>query len=429
MSSSVSDKSNPSFCLKNRKIPEQSDFVEVNGFKQDAVNAELSADGFENTETGCCVNMEIHLTEKSRFYNIFKGMPQPVVLTRMSDNTVVDCSDFFESLAGVSREEIIGHTSLEFGIWEDVSERSRFLELAVKKGTVRNFEARLQDATGFFHTWLLSGQVISLDSRRHLLVSFINIEDRIKAEEEKRRLEDQLRQQQRLEAIGAMAGGVAHEINNPINIIMNFAELINEDAAHLEGAEGILEYASSIISESERISNIVRNLLSFSRQENEQFVSTDVRQIIEATAMLTRRILARDDVALSVEIESDLPHVMCRGRQIMQVLMNLIINSRDALNERYKGYSEDKLISITCSLPANGDRKWLRICVEDHGCGINPEIAGRIFEPFFSTKPQDIGTGLGLSVSLDIIKEHKGHLSFESEAGCMTRFYMDLPLE
>ena len=424
MSSSAFDKGN-SFPQEKSKQSELSGYVQVGSFKIDSAVHEDPVQG-ENDYFASAG--EIHLDQNSLFYSIFRKMPQPIVLTRMSDNRVADCSEYFEKIAGVCRGEILGHTSLDFGIWEDVEERDRFLDLVALSGTVRNFEGRLKNACGEFQTWLLSAQKILLQSVWHILISFTNIEDRVRAEEEKRRLEDQLRQQQKLEAIGALAGGVAHEVNNPINIIINFAEIIRDDVEHFDGAESIKEYAANIISESRRISVIIRNLLSFSRPEKEQLSAVGMNSIIESTSMLTRRILARDGITLAVEIESDLPPALCRSRQIMQVLLNLVINSRDALNERYKGYHHDKQISITSCLHVKGGGKWLRTCVEDHGCGISKENAERVFEPFFSTKPQGSGTGLGLSVSLEIIKEHQGRLSFESEKDGATRFFVDLPV-
>lgn len=243
-------------------------------------------------------------------------------------------------------------------------------------------------------------------------------------EQEKINMEARLRQQQKLESIGTLASGVAHEINNPINIIMNYGELILD--AVTPGTE-LSRYTVEIISECERIAGIVSNLLDFARQEKEQARKTELVPVIESTLSLLREILRKSQIELRVEYAPDLPPVNCRAKQIMQVLMNLITNARDALNERYPGYHADKKLSIRALPHQHKGQAYARITVEDRGSGILPAIIERIFDPFFTTKSRAEGTGLGLSVSHGIVAEHHGMLSVESEAGQFARFHLDLP--
>jgi signal transduction histidine kinase len=121
--------------------------------------------------------------------------------------------------------------------------------------------------------------------------------------------------------------------------------------------------------------------------------------------------------------------VKCRSQQIQQVLMNLLTNSKDALNERYPGMDENKKIELRCRLDFQDERLWLVMSVKDYGCGIPDKNKGRIFEPFFSTKPKDKGTGLGLSISYGIIKDHHGDILVESLENQYTMFSMKLPVE
>ena len=116
----------------------------------------------------------------------------------------------------------------------------------------------------------------------------------------------------------------------------------------------------------------------------------------------------------------------CRSQQIEQVIINLLTNARDALNQRYKGYHEDKLIVIQVHPFERDGFEWVRTTIEDHGAGIQEDLIDRIFDPFFTTKSRTEGTGLGLSVSYGIIKDHQGKLSVESKLGKYTRFHMDL---
>jgi len=235
-----------------------------------------------------------------------------------------------------------------------------------------------------------------------------------------------LRHQQKLESIGTLAGGVAHEINNPINIIMNYGQLIIEKA---EENSRISEDANEIVHESMRIAEIVRNLLSFSRHEQEQHSYANIADIINSTLTLTNKILSKDQISFTTDIEESLPPIKCRSQQLMQVVMNLITNARDALNEKYPGYHKNKTILVTSKLMGPDEDQWIRTTIEDHGSGIPDNIRDRIFDPFYTSKPRDRGTGLGLSVSYGIIKEHKGHLEFESVKGEYTRFHMDIPVD
>ena len=242
---------------------------------------------------------------------------------------------------------------------------------------------------------------------------------------DQRTREAMLRHQQKLEAIGTLAGGVAHEINNPIGIIMNYAQLILDDS---ESDSSTAQDAAMIVSESRRIAEIVKNLLSFSRQDMESHSPANLRDVLHATLNLTNKILSKFNILMELEVPTDIPRIKCRSQQIMQVLMNLITNAKDALNERYPGHHENKRISIRISQIEKEGKPWLRTSIRDWGGGIPKSIAGRVFDPFFTSKDPGKGTGLGLSVSHGIIKDHGGNLWFENVPGEGVTFYMDLPI-
>ncbi len=251
-----------------------------------------------------------------------------------------------------------------------------------------------------------------------------DITPQAKAEYEKRRLEIHLRQQQKLESLGTLASGVGHEINNPINVILNFGQLIYD---RTQKGDVLNDYAHEIISESERIARIVSNLLAFSRKDAEMHGAFDVKDIIEDTMTLTSQMMKKDDIDLEMKFARDLPTCKCNFQQIQQVMMNLITNARDSLNERARIKPDRKQIKLSVSSLKKHGKMWLRVIVEDNGNGIKPEISERIFDPFFTTKPRHIGTGLGLSISHGIVNEHKGNISFESEPERFARFILDLP--
>ncbi|HPQ47975.1 MAG TPA: PAS domain S-box protein [Clostridia bacterium] len=258
------------------------------------------------------------------------------------------------------------------------------------------------------------------------IIIFLDITERRNLEKARLELEAQLRNQQKLESIGTLASGVAHEINNPINGIMNYGQLILD--ARLENNE-IDEYAREIISESNRVATIVKNLLDFSRQHKQEHSYADIKDIIERTASLTKTVFRHDQIKLNLLIDDNLPRIKCRSQQIQQVIMNLITNSRDALNEAYPGYDDNKIINLYCSSQKKDKRNWLKITVEDFGKGIPDEVIDNIFDPFFTTKGRDHGTGLGLSISYGIIRDHHGEIHVETKEGQYTRFILDLPCD
>jgi signal transduction histidine kinase len=243
---------------------------------------------------------------------------------------------------------------------------------------------------------------------------------------ETRQLEEKLMQSQKMESIGTLAGGVAHEINNPINGIMNYAQLIIDRTEKENPAK---ELAEEIIHETKRVARIVRNLLTFARHEKQSHSPAQLSDVVASVLSLIQAVMRHDQIDLHIDIPDDLPSVKCRSQQIQQVLMNLMTNSRDALNQKYPSYSPEKQLRISVRLIVRNDRRFVRTTVEDFGTGITPDVRDRMFDPFFTTKPKETGTGLGLSITYGIVKEHRGELTVESEPGQYTRIHMDLPVD
>ena len=238
--------------------------------------------------------------------------------------------------------------------------------------------------------------------------------------------QDQLIQQEKMAGIGLLASGVAHEINNPINGIINYADLMTEDPTL---NEQLKEYALGIMHEGRRIAEIVKSLLSFSRQEKQESSPAQIRDIITQTISIVRAAMCNDQIEFDINVPEGLPDINCRSQQIQQVLMNLLTNARDSLNSKYKGLSENKKIIINCEMFEKEGHRWLKIIIEDNGIGIPKDILDKVFDPFFTTKSREMGTGLGLSISHGIVKSHHGELYFETEQGEYTRAILELPID
>jgi len=227
-----------------------------------------------------------------------------------------------------------------------------------------------------------------------------------------------------LASLGELAAGVAHEINNPINGVINYAQLlVNKSPAG--SAEN--EMAGRIIKEGDRVARIVRGLLSFARQDKDEKSAVRLREILDDTVMLTAAQLRNDGISLQIHVSENLAEIIASPQQIQQVFLNIISNSRYALNRKYPGFHKDKTLSISCENTTTAGSPYVRTIFYDRGIGIPDDVREKVLTPFFSTKPSGHGTGLGLSISHSIIKDHGGFIMIESEEGSYTRMIVDLP--
>ena len=241
---------------------------------------------------------------------------------------------------------------------------------------------------------------------------------------EKIRLQTETIRAGHLAALGELAAGVAHEINNPINGIINYAQILANKASEQSPERDI---SLRIIRESDRVATIVRNLLSFARERKDRKAPVAVEEILADSLALVEAQLRKDGIRFELQLPEHLPPVFALKQQIQQVFLNLISNARYALNEKYAGAHQDKLLRLSGETLCLGGRPFVRMTLYDQGTGIPAEIIERITNPFFSTKPHDKGTGLGLSISHGIVKDHDGRLVFDSAEGQFTRVVMDLP--
>jgi PAS domain S-box-containing protein len=286
------------------------------------------------------------------------------------------------------------------------------------------------DASGRrFPLWTFVDAIRDDEGKVAFIYSFTrDLSQRKEAEEARKRLEAQLHQAQKMEAVGQLAGGVAHDFNNIITAIMGYAHLLLAEERVLDPARYMIE---QIVAASERAADVTRGLLAFSRKQVLHLRPVDVNHVLEKMEGLLSRLIG-EDIELRTKISPEKLVVMADNGQLEQVLMNLVTNSRDAME--YGGK-----ITITAGrdqpdedfFDAGGYRgtdEYVCISVADTGTGMDAKVQEKMFEPFFTTKEVGKGTGLGLAIVYGLIKELNGHISVRSKEGCGTTFTIYLPL-
>ncbi len=242
---------------------------------------------------------------------------------------------------------------------------------------------------------------------------------------EKANLQASATRTRHLASIGELAAGVAHEINNPINNIMNYAQILMDEFKD-EGRDDSV--TRRIIKDGDRIATIVRSLLSFARIRKEEKNLMSLQDIFSDTMSLTSAQLRKDGIHVHVGIPDNVLKIPVHPQQIQQVFLNIISNARFALNKKFPGTHDNKSLDITCEEIEINDDPYVRILFYDRGMGIPDRLIDKVINPFFSTKPNNVGTGLGLSISHGIINEHNGKLIIDSQEGEYTSITVVLPV-
>jgi two-component system, cell cycle sensor histidine kinase and response regulator CckA len=374
--------------------------------------------------------MEAELREsRQRFARIFQSNPEAITISALDSRRFLDVNDGFLAQLGYERDQVLGRTPAELGLFADAQDRERIRERMLKDGRLRNFEVRLRRQDGTTFDVLMSAESIQLGAEPCLLTITNDI---TRWKHQQAEMEEKLRQAQKLESLGTLAGGVAHDFNNILTIIQGHAFLLLSDGKLV--AES-LDSLRQIAQAAERAANLTRQLLTFSRQQPLQRRVLDLNEVVgNMTKMLCR--LIGEDIALEIKCSPRLPMVVADVGMMEQVVMNLAINGRDAIHARPNPSEPGRLTigteSIMAQPPDELDRldrplrQYVCLSVRDNGCGIPQEIQERIFDPFFTTKEVGKGTGLGLATVHGIVQEHQGWIDLESspEQGATFRIFV-----
>jgi PAS domain S-box-containing protein len=356
-----------------------------------------------------------------RFHSVWENSVDGMRLTD-ENGIIVAVNEAFCKLVGMKREELEGQPfTVSYAEGEDLEKKLQAYRQRFKDRTVeRRIERRLTFRTG--KTVELEGANSFVESRgqRTLLLGlFRDITDH-------KRLEDQLRHSQKMDAIGQLAGGVAHDFNNILTVIQGHAALLR--SAGVTGP--VAGSAEQIAQAAERAAGLTRQLLTFSRRQMMQPKQLDLNAVVSNTTKMLGRILG-EDIELQFNYSPNLPLVHADVGMMEQVLLNLAVNSRDAMPEGGQLSIRISVVDLAKDDPKEHPEgrpgKFVCLSVSDTGSGIKPEVLPHIFEPFFTTKAVGKGTGLGLATVYGIIKQHQGWIEVESRMEQGTTFNVFLP--
>jgi PAS domain S-box-containing protein len=288
------------------------------------------------------------------------------------------------------------------------------MEEAIETGRIQQAEYKTPDGRSFEKAYT---PVTDIDNEQKVVALWRDVT-------EKQAAADAIMRAQQLAALGELAAGVAHEINNPINGIINYAQILVNRS---EEGGMVRDIAERIIKEGDRIDHIVEGLLSFARRRHNDKDVISIAEVLSDSMTLNAAQLRTDNITVKTYFPDKLPDIWAQPHELSQVFVNIISNARHALNEKYPEPHEDKVLEITAEPLAYDDVRRVRICFKDYGCGIPAAIIDKVMNPFFSTKTEGKRTGLGLSISHGIVEEHGGRLSLESEEGRYTKVMIELP--
>ena len=393
----------------------------------EATNEELIATNEQLTES------EKALEQSEALYRaLFNLTPVIVSLSKLEDGTLVDVNDAFLEISGYSREEIIGKTSDSLGFWVDDGEYNMIRSELSGKGRYANREIRLRFKQGEkIHDTIQSARVVEIMGNKYAVAVTQDITDLKKTEKEKRLLEERLQRAEKMEALGLLAGGVAHDLNNALGIVVGYAELIlmNSDKANPFKSE-----LTNIMNGSIKAAEIVQDLLTMARRGVSGRSILNLNKIIvdcQQSPEFRKISSYHPNVKIVTNIEPDLLNISGSAVHLGKILYNLVLNAGEAMPEG--GVVTIKTVNRYMDRPVEGydmirEGDYVVLTVTDTGEGIPGSDLKRIFEPFYTKKFMGrSGTGLGLSIVWGTVKDHNGYINVESEVGRGTTFSIYFP--
>jgi PAS domain S-box-containing protein len=355
-----------------------------------------------------------------RYRRLFETAQDGILLLDGATGSITDANPFLLKMLGYSLEDVLGKKLWEIGSFKDIEESRKAFRILQADDYIRYEDLPLQNKNGKRVAVEFVSNAYMVDGNRVIQCNIRNITER-------KDLEDQLRQAIKMEAIGRLAGGVAHDFNNMLTVIMGCSQLAQQSDRLSADTRELLD---QVMAAAHRAEKLTRQLLTFSRKKILQLRIADLNEVVASFIKMLQRVIG-EDVALEVEYSNDKALVEVGEGLIEQVLMNLAVNARDAMPNGGRlsiktGRTNVDQVGVQGQLQeSKRDFIWLR--VSDTGFGMTSLIQAHIFEPFFTTKDVGKGTGMGLSTVYGIVRQHRGWIEVASQVGTGSVFTIYLP--
>ncbi len=364
--------------------------------------------------------MEIALRKsEERFRRMVEEHTLPVLMTRAKDGKIIYESPAARALFGRS-DETGGTNSMHHhavGYYVDPEDREPYIAALRRHGVVENREIQFKKVDGTPFWASVSSRLIEYHGEDVIVASLVDLTERRRIEEELDRRREAMHQNEKLSALGSLLAGVAHELNNPLSVVVGQALLLRETVSDSR----IAKRAAKIGDAADRCSRIVKAFLAMARHRPPERRQVDLNCLLDSVLEMLRYTMRTQNIELVVEADPVAPAAWADADQLNQVLVNLIVNAQHAVLER----PEPRRIEVSTARDA--ENGLVRVTVADNGPGIPDEIRHRIFDPFFTTKQVGSGTGVGLAVSYSIVESHGGQIEVESGPDGGAVFTLILP--
>ena len=350
-------------------------------------------------------------------HRLLEACPVPFGMTRAADSLIL-----YESPASKALFKRGSNVEAAFGIdnFADPNDRDRYMEALRRDGGVDNFDLTFKRTDGSKFPGQLSARLIEFDGEEVIVFSSADMTHQHEIEAEMALQREALHQTEKLSALGELLAGIAHELNNPLSVLVGQALLLRETAED----PTVKLRAERIGNAADRCARIVKTFLAMARQEPTKARDINLRDTVDAALEFTGYALRGSNIKVQVRMARELPPIHADAAQLQQVLVNLIVNAQHALDERDR--DDKRELKISTSFRERDQEVVLKI--KDNGPGMPEHVRRRIFEPLFTTKDVSTGTGIGLALCHRIIKSHGGKMKVESKEGEGTSFVIRFPV-
>jgi PAS domain S-box-containing protein len=403
------------------------------------ITVTLSGEFIELNAKQCMVSVVQDITERKRaeqalreseekFATAFRSSPYSLSISELDTGRYLDVNWGFERISGYRRDDVLGKTSFDLGIWNDPADRDELIRRLRIDGKVRGYELKFRNRLRELRITRCSCDVVELGGKPCLLNVLEDITEQRKAEEERAAMEQQMRQAQKLEALGQLAGGIAHDFNNILTGVLAYTELAIIDSAE---PAAVRQHLAEVGKAGQRARALVRQILAFSRQQVQARSPLRAHPIVAEAVSLLRSSLP-STIEIRTAIDPKAPVVLADATQLHQIVMNLCTNAAHAMRDRagkLEVHFQAMQVDAATSAGVRGLQPgfYAALTVSDTGHGMDADTLKRSFEPFFTTKGPGEGTGLGLAVVHGIVEDHDGAITVESRVGEGTTFRIFFP--